>query len=516
MSTVVTPAAPAERDPAAARCASGSRSSSLGIAVGLGAWVYQLSQGLAATNMRNPMMWGLYITMFMYFVGLSAGGLIVASAGRLFGATRLKPVVRIAVLEATVAVMIAALLLLPDIGRPDRAWHLLRYAHLTSPLIWDLTIVTVYFLISATYVWVYTRADLAARGSRLALGHRHLRWRTLRRDDRLKGVLAAVGLPAAILLHSITAWIFGLQIARGFWYSAIMAPLFIASALVSGTALMILLALVVRRTGKVSFKDDLVRYLGGMLAVFVAVEAFLVFSEMLTAAYPGRRRSRRTPPAGSLTGPYAGFFWFEVVAGLAVPFVLLAVRRLRADPRWVAVASALAVVGHPHPPGEHRPERALATRRCRIRPGVSIGTAQPVGQTSFALSYFYHPALIEYLVAGGVICFGALVFTFAAARLPLREGGGRCRRAPGRDRRRRSGALGGCATCLGTGDTVGSRHETRTDQARRLRGAGDDRPGARRRRPAERPDDRRRHGDPAALPAAGHGATWCAPASSRA
>ncbi len=141
-----------------------------GLVVGLAAWAYQLANGLAATNMRNPMMWGLYITLFMYFVGLSAGGLIVASAGRLFGATRLKPVVRIAVLEATVAVMIAALLLLPDIGRPDRAWHLLRYAHLTSPLIWDLTIVTVYLLISATYVWVYTRADLAARGSRLALG----------------------------------------------------------------------------------------------------------------------------------------------------------------------------------------------------------------------------------------------------------------------------------------------------------------------------------------------------------
>jgi Ni/Fe-hydrogenase subunit HybB-like protein len=47
----------------------------LGIALGFGAWVYQLSQGLAATNMRNPMMWGLYITLFMYFVGLSAGGL---------------------------------------------------------------------------------------------------------------------------------------------------------------------------------------------------------------------------------------------------------------------------------------------------------------------------------------------------------------------------------------------------------------------------------------------------------
>ncbi len=390
-----------------------------GLALGLGAWVYQLMHGLAATNMRNPMMWGLYITLFMYFVGLSAGGLIVASAGRLFGATRLKPIVRIAVLEATVAVMIAALLLLPDIGRPDRAWHLLRYAHLTSPLIWDLTIVTIYFAISATYVWVYTRADLARRGSLLALGT-GTSLVDARRDERLKGLLAAVGLPAAILLHSITAWIFGLQISRGFWYSAIMAPMFIVSALVSGTGLMILLALIVRRTGKISFKDDVIAYLGGMLAVFVAVEAFLVFSEVLTAAYPGAS-FEADPVRRLLTGPYAGFFWFEIVVGLVIPFVLLAPRRLRTNVRCVAVASVLTVVGILI----HRVNivlNGLSYATVPYPPGVSIGTAQPLGTTSFALSYFYNPSLIEYLVAGGVICFGALVFTLAALKLPLREG----------------------------------------------------------------------------------------------
>jgi dimethyl sulfoxide reductase membrane subunit len=418
MSTVVTPELPAMEQSQRRFLRLWIGLLLLGIALGIGAWVYQLVNGLAATNMRNPMMWGLYITLFMYFVGLSAGGLIVASAGRLFGATRLKPVVRVAVLEATVAVMIAALLLLPDIGRPDRVWHLIAYAHVTSPLVWDLTIVTVYFIISASYVWVYTRSDLARAGSPLALGTgTGAAW--LRRDDRLKGVLAAVGLPAAILLHSITAWIFGLQISRGFWYSAIMAPMFIASALVSGTALMILLALVVRRTGRVSFKDDLVRYLGGMLAVFVAVEAFLVFSEMLTAAYPGAG-FEADPAWRLLNGPYAGFFWFEVLAGLAVPFVLLAVPRLRARPGWVAVASAFAVVGILI----HRVNivlNGLSYATVPYPPGVSIGVAQPVGQTSFALAYFYKPALIEYLVAGGVICFGALVFTLLAWKLPLRE-----------------------------------------------------------------------------------------------
>ena len=64
--------------------------------------------------------------------------------------------------------------------------------------------------------------------------------------------MAWIALPAAILLHSITAWIFGLQISRGFWYTSIMAPMFIASALVSGLALVILLALVLRRLGRLA------------------------------------------------------------------------------------------------------------------------------------------------------------------------------------------------------------------------------------------------------------------------
>ena len=170
------------------------------MAAGLGAWVYQLVNGLAVTNMRNPMMWGLYITFFMFFVGLSAGGLIVASAGRLFGARSFKPITRLAVLEATVAVMMAAMFLLPDIGRPDRVWHLFRYPHFTSPLIWDVLIVTIYFLLSLTYVRLYSRATWrapaavcfgpAAEADCCAMTHKP-RW------------LGSP--PAAFLLHSISA-----------------------------------------------------------------------------------------------------------------------------------------------------------------------------------------------------------------------------------------------------------------------------------------------------------------------
>ena len=240
------------------------------------------------------------------------------------------------------AVVLAATFILPDLGRPERVLNIPLYFNPSSPMVWDITIVMVYMGLSATYVWLYARADLARRGSWLALGTGTSR-RTMAREERAKSVMAWVALPAAILLHSITAWIFGLQIGRGFWYSSIMAPMFITSALVSGLGLVILLALLLRRLRRLSFADDLVALLGGLLGMFIVVEAFLILAEYLTALYPGAPEGAAA--ARMLSGPYRPLFLFEVVVGLGVPFLILAIRPLRRRPAWVAVASAIGIVG---------------------------------------------------------------------------------------------------------------------------------------------------------------------------
>jgi molybdopterin-containing oxidoreductase family membrane subunit len=386
--------------------------------VGLAAFAWQFANGLIVTGMRNTVMWGQYILFFMFFIGLSAGGLIVASAGRLFGAAVFKPITRLAVVEATIAVLLAGVFILPDLGRPERIINLLLHPNFTSPMVWDITIVVVYTLLSGLYVWVYTRADLARRGSRLALGT-GVDARAIARDERLKTGLAWVALPAAILLHSITAWIFGLQISRGFWYSSIMAPMFITSALVSGLALVILLALVARRVGRVDFRDDLVAFLGGLLGVFIAVEAFLVLAEYLTATYPGGT-GEASAIERMLVGPYAPLFWVEIGLGLLVPFIIVAVRRTRARPAWVAAASVLAIAGI----FVHRLNlilNGLSYPPVGLPPGVAIGTDQGPAASSFAMSYWYVPTLVEYLVVAGILAFGALLFTMALVWLPLRE-----------------------------------------------------------------------------------------------
>ena len=281
--------------------------------------------------MRNIVMWGQYILFFMFFVGLSAGGLIVASGGRLFGVKAFKPITRLAVLEATVAVILAATFILPDLGRPERILNIPLYFNPTSPMIWDITIVMVYMAMSAFYVWLYARADLARRGSWLAFGTGTSE-RTMAREERVKGVMAWIALPAAILLHSITAWIFGLQISRGFWYSSIMAPMFIASALVSGLGLVILLALLLRRLGTARVPRRPRGDAGRAAGAFIVVEAFLLLAEYLTATLPGCPGGSARP-RGCCRGRTCRCSCSRWSSASACPFLILAIRPAAPDAR---------------------------------------------------------------------------------------------------------------------------------------------------------------------------------------
>ena len=273
---------------------------------------------------------------------------------------------------------------------PNRIYNLLVHAHWKSPMIWDITVIAIYLVLSLLYIWLYMRRDLADKGSWMALGTKDTSPEARARDYRLTYALAWVALPAAVLVHSITAWIFGLQISRGFWYSAIMPPLFICSALVSGLALVIIVALLTRRYGRVDFDNGLVGYLGGLLAVFIAVEGFLVFSEVLAGSYPGVP----TDAVSQLfSGRYAPGFALEVIVGLVIPFVLLAVASLRRRPAFVVVASVLALIGI----FVHRANLiviGLGEAPIRLAPGTPLGTPADDG-SSFATSSVYFPTGTE-------------------------------------------------------------------------------------------------------------------------
>lgn len=363
--------------------------------IGFCAYVFQLTQGLCVTGMSNGVSWGLYITCFMFFVGLSAGGLIVASSAHVFHIESFKRVAMPAVITSTVCICCAGAFILIDLGGIQRIWNMFVHLNFTSPLAWDMCVITTYLVINILdIVWL-------RRG-----------------DERKVQILSYVALPVAILVHSVTAWIFGLEIAKEGWYSAIMAPIFVASAMDSGLALLMCVLAASKKAGVFDCGEKLFADLARLLATFIAVDAFFIGCELLTVAYPGAAGA--TELLGIMTsGATAPFFWFEILGGLLVPFLLLASAKRRQRTAVVVAASALVMAG------------VLCKRVWLLftsftmtnvygAPGISSGSTAARGADGFgmwALTGSYAPTPVEVAVVIAVVSFCILGIAVLSKKL---------------------------------------------------------------------------------------------------
>ena len=364
-------------------------------AAGAAAWIYQTMFGLGVTGMNNGTSWGLYIAAFMFFVGLSAGGLIVASSASIFHVTEFKKVALPAVCVSTVCICCAGLLVILDLGGVARIFNLIISPNFISPLFWDICVISCYLVINLVYLYFMTS----------------------KRADKSKiAIVSRFALPVAILVHSVPAWIFGLEMAREGWYSAIMAPLFVVSAMDSGLALLLLSLMGLNKSGRFATDKKLLSNLAGLLAVCVAVDGFLVGCEALTMAYPGAAGAETL--AIMATGATAPFFWFEIVVGILIPFCILVFAKNRVRMGLVAVASVCVVAGV-----FFKRVWLLLTSFVGFNvagaPGVSLGTAaaQQGGSSMWALTGTYAPTWVEIVVVIGVVSLGALAFLVLAQKL---------------------------------------------------------------------------------------------------
>lgn len=292
----------------------------------------QLRIGLGVTGMNAPMYWGAYIVNFVFFVGLSAGGIIVSGLVHALRMERYRPVARIAEVIAILCILMAAIFITTDIGRPDRLWHLVRYGRWQSPLIWDVIIVNAYLLMALALGYFSTRADIVkcmrampARAGLyrlLALGYTDDSPEALRRDQVILRVLAFASIPTAVLLHSITAWIMGLAKATPGWHTALLAPVFVGSALVSGLALVTFVSFASQRLFRSQVSDETVAALGRLILLAIPLLGYFLFSEFLTVVY-----AKEVSPNAFFTelidGGYAIFFWFDLLVGLVTPLLML-------------------------------------------------------------------------------------------------------------------------------------------------------------------------------------------------
>lgn len=359
--------------------------------LGVGVWAFQLASGSDLTSMSNAVSWGSYIAAFMFFEGVSAGALIVAAAGEAFGINRLKGLFVPALVVATAFMCLAGGSILMDLGNLGNVWRMMAGPQLSSPLVWDMCAITLY-LVACIVALVF-----AFKG----------------REDKARK-MAVLLLVLAFAVLCVGAWIFGLQVARE-WHSAIMGPIFFASALDSGLAALLIVLVCLDKAGARSMEPGLLPVLGKLLLGFICIDALFILCEVVTMAYTGGSSGQAL--AQMVSGATAPWFWAEVVGGLAIPFAILASAGNRENPTMVLAGSVLVVCG-------------VACKRLWLlvtsfvapnvygAPGISLGTAEAQADPAamWGLVGSYAPSIPELLTFLGMLSLGvAAVIVLAKA-----------------------------------------------------------------------------------------------------
>ena len=352
------------------------------IAIGLAAYVNQMTNGLITSNMRDQVSWGFYIGNFAFLVGVAAAAVVLVIPAYVYDWGPIREIALIGELLSVAAIIMCMLFVTVDVGRPEILWHLApglgtpNFPH--SLLTWDILVLNIYFAIN----WFIVTYMLFKSFN----GQKY--------SSSFIMPIIFLSIPFAIGIHTVTAFLFMGVKSRAFWHTAILAPRFIASAFCSGPALLLLIFQVLRRVGKIEIRDSALLKIGELLAYAMAVNLFFLAGEVFTDFY-----------AQTAHSVHAQFQWFGTHGDLGIAIY-----------SWLALVSNIsAMIIFMVPALRHR--LPLLSIGCLLAVGgvfieKVMGLLLP-GMTPDALGevYGYVPSLNEIAVGAGVWGIGALLFT---------------------------------------------------------------------------------------------------------
>jgi len=324
------------------------------------AWLYQMAVGLGVAGYAPPIMWAVYITNFVFWIGIAHSGTLISAILYLLRARWRTSVSRAAEAMTVFAVMTAGLFPLIHLGRPWLFFWLLPYPNqrglwinFRSPLVWDVFAVTTYFTVSALFLFLGLVPDLAivrdrATGLRKRLyGLASLGWQGTgehwRHYAALYGFFAALATPLVVSVHSVVSWDFAMAIAPG-WHSTIFAPYFVAGAIFSGLAMVLTILIPMRRLYRLEEYVTLDHFesVAKLIIATSLIVSYSYASEGFLAWYRGGELERSTW-LDRASGAYAPLFWGMLVCNSIVPLLLFARRVRRSVPLLFAISLLINV-----------------------------------------------------------------------------------------------------------------------------------------------------------------------------
>jgi Ni/Fe-hydrogenase subunit HybB-like protein len=316
-------------------------------------WYYQMHSGLGVTGMNRPVFWGVYITNFVFFIGISHAGTLISAILRLCQAEWRRSITRAAEVITVLVLFFGVFNIIVDLGRPDRALNVIMHGQFRSPLLWDVTSITTYLIASSIYLALPLIPDVAR------LRDRRIRPRWLYRilsfswtgSDRQKrrlniaiAIMAVLVIPIAVSVHTVVSWVFGMTV-QPMWHSTIFGPYFVVGAIYSGMAALLITMTLIRKIYHLEGYLKAVHFdhMGKLLLVFTLLWFYFTFTEYLTTYY-GAEPTHMAVFYSKLTGRYAPQFWAMVLFCFVIPMIIL-VRKKTRNVTGCLIASITITIG---------------------------------------------------------------------------------------------------------------------------------------------------------------------------
>ncbi len=348
------------------------------VGIGFINYLYQFKNGLGITGMSRDVSWGLYIGQFTFLVGVAASAVMLVIPHYLHDFKKFGKIVILGEFLAVAAVTMCVLFIFVDLGQPMRVLNVVLYPTPNSILFWDAIVLNVYLILNITIGWVTLGSDRK--------GVKPPQW--------IKPLIY-LSIPWAFSIHTVTAFLYAGLPGRHFWLSAIMAARFLASAFAGGPALLIILALIVRKLTKFDPGKEPIQAVGKIVTYAMIANVFFLGLEFFTAFYsqiPGHMHSFVYLYTGlEGHGKLVPLMWASTILAV-VSLVLLIFPSLRRKEGVLAAACVALFVSLWIDKGF----------------GLVIGGFIP---NPFEGITEYWPSLRETLIATGIWALGFLVLT---------------------------------------------------------------------------------------------------------
>jgi Ni/Fe-hydrogenase subunit HybB-like protein len=325
--------------------------------IGAFAYIKQLREGLIVTNMGDYVSWGIYISNFVFFVAVSLVGSLITAIFRLSNIPWRTPLTRIAEIIAVSNITFAALIIIVDMGRPERLYFLFTHGRLQSPILWDVIVITTYFFLSFLLLYITLLPDIRMMialkdklGKPFSKLYRRLGsfWKETVPQEKIRDrsitILCITTIPVAFCIHTVTSWLFATTYRPG-WDSSNFGAYFVSGAFLVGAGGVVVAMYVFRRVYKLeSYITEMHFDKMGKLTVMLAL-LYLYFNvnEFLVPAFK-MKKDETEYLSGLFTGNYAPMFWFAILVGMIIPILVLVFPKGR-KPKAMFVVGVMVVVG---------------------------------------------------------------------------------------------------------------------------------------------------------------------------